>query len=44
MVGYWAVVVVDEENVFHDRTLPNVKFNTHVPRGLGPKGGILLHL
>jgi hypothetical protein len=29
---------------FHDRTLPNAKFNTYVPHGLGPKGEILLHL
>jgi hypothetical protein len=43
MVGYWAVVVVDEEKVFRDQTLPNAKFNTHVPCGLSPKGEILLH-
>jgi hypothetical protein len=29
---------------FRDRTLPNATFNTHVPRGLSPKGEILLHL
>jgi hypothetical protein len=37
-----VVVVFDEEKI-RDQTLPNVKFNTHVPRGLGPRGEILLH-
>jgi hypothetical protein len=32
-----------DEEKFRDQTLPNAKFNTHVPYGLGPKGEILLH-
>jgi hypothetical protein len=37
------MVVVLMKKIIHDQTLPNAKFNTHVPHGLGPKGEILLH-